>query len=129
MWTCNHFANMRSPEFDKRTSFGISQAFRRAVQSHRLMAGNVSKDICAQMSSELVSVVPQISDFLCPICFAVAYRPVRLDCQHIFCIRCMVKIQRRREKHCPLCRADVVMTASAGKFSPFDPLCLLVDHH
>lgn len=74
------------------------------------------------MSQELVSVVPQLNDYLCPVCFSVAYRPVRLDCQHVFCIRCVVKIQRRQEKHCPLCRADVVMNASAGKFSTM--LCI-----
>lgn len=100
-------------KFDKRTSFHISQSFDGAVQSHLLMAGNVSKDVCAKMSTELVSIVPQINDYLCPICFTVAYRPIRLACQHVFCIRCMVKIQRRREKHCPLCRAEVVMEASA----------------
>ncbi|KAJ0295717.1 hypothetical protein COL5a_011894 [Colletotrichum fioriniae] len=83
------------------------------IHSDKLLAGSVAKDICAQMSTDLVSVVPQISDYLCPICFAIAYRPVRLACQHIFCIRCIVKIQRRNEKHCPLCRADTVMKASA----------------
>lgn len=82
----------------------------------------MAKDVCAQMSQELVSVVPQLNDYLCPVCFSVAYRPVRLDCQHVFCIRCVVKIQRRQEKHCPLCRADVVMNASAGKFSTM--LCI-----
>ena len=102
-------------KFDKRTALGISKTFRSAVQPHRLMAGNISKDVCAQMSQELVTVVPQLNDYLCPVCFAVAYQPVRLDCQHVFCIRCVVKIQRRQEKHCPLCRADVVMNASAGK--------------
>lgn len=66
------------------------------------------------MSQELVSVVPQLNDYLCPVCFSLAYLPIRLDCQHVFCIRCVVKIQRRREKHCPLCRADVVMKASTG---------------
>jgi E3 ubiquitin-protein ligase BAH len=99
-------------KFDKRTSFSIAKTFRGAVKSHQLMAGNVSRDVCAQLSQELLTIVPQINDFLCPICFAVAYRPVRLECQHVFCIRCIVKIQRRREKHCPLCRAEVVMKAS-----------------
>lgn len=73
----------------------------------------MARDICAQVSSELVSQVPQLNDYLCPVCFAIAYRPVRLSCQHVFCIRCIVKIQRRREKHCPLCRADVVLDATA----------------
>lgn len=102
-------------EFDKRTSLGIAKAFPTAVHSDKLLAGNIAKDVCAQMSQELVSVVPQLNDYLCPVCFSVAYRPIRLDCQHVFCIRCVIKIQRRREKHCPLCRADVVMEASAGE--------------
>jgi E3 ubiquitin-protein ligase BAH len=88
-----------------------------ALHSAGLLAGGIAKDVCATMSKELVSVVPQINDYLCPVCFSVAYRPVRLDCQHVFCIRCVIKIQRRGEKHCPLCRADVVMAASAGKKS------------
>lgn len=99
-------------KFDKRTSLGISKAFPTAVHSNKLLAGNVARDVCAQMSQELVSVVPQLNDYLCPVCFSLAYLPIRLDCQHVFCIRCVVKIQRRREKHCPLCRADVVMKAS-----------------
>ncbi|KAI5466529.1 SPX domain-containing protein [Mariannaea sp. PMI_226] len=99
-------------KFDKRTSFGISKAFPTALHSNKLLAGDISRDVCAQMSKELVSVVPQLNDYLCPVCFALAYLPVRLDCQHIFCIRCIIKIQRRKEKHCPLCRANVVMRAS-----------------
>ncbi|UNI17324.1 RING-type E3 ubiquitin transferase [Purpureocillium takamizusanense] len=100
-------------KFDKRTSLGVSQTFPNAIQAEGVLASDIAKDVCAQMSLELVSVVPQLNDFLCPVCFSVAYRPVRLDCQHVFCIRCIVKIQRRQERHCPLCRADVVMNASA----------------
>jgi E3 ubiquitin-protein ligase BAH len=108
-----HFA--KSPiEFDKRTSLGVSQTFRSAIQSEGLLSRDIAKDVCAQMSQELVTVVPQLNDYLCPVCFSVAYRPVRLGCQHVFCIRCVVKIQRSNERHCPLCRADVVMNASAG---------------
>ncbi|KAK2612229.1 hypothetical protein QQS21_001805 [Conoideocrella luteorostrata] len=100
-------------KFDKRTSLGVSQTFRSTIQSEGFLSRDVAKDICAQISRELVTVVPQLNDYLCPVCFSVAYRPVRLDCQHVFCIRCVVKIQRRNEKYCPLCRADVVMSASA----------------
>lgn len=105
-------------EFDKRTSLGVSQTFRSAIQSESFLSRDMAKDICAQMSQQLVTVVPQLNDYLCPVCFSVAYRPVRLDCGHVFCIRCVVKIQRRNERHCPLCRADVVMNASAGKTAP-----------
>ncbi|KAM0667841.1 hypothetical protein ACQRIU_003706 [Beauveria bassiana] len=100
-------------KFDKRTSLGVSKSFPTMILSDGLFAGGIAKDVCASMSQELVAVVPQINDYLCPVCFSVAYRPVRLDCQHVFCIRCIIKIQRRKETHCPLCRADVVMSASA----------------
>ncbi|OAA73768.1 spx [Cordyceps fumosorosea ARSEF 2679] len=82
-------------KFDKRTAFGVSKSFPKVIFSKGLLAGSIAKDVCASMSQELVSVVPQINDYLCPVCFSVAYRP------------------RRKETHCPLCRADVVMSASA----------------
>ncbi|KJZ70400.1 hypothetical protein HIM_10204 [Hirsutella minnesotensis 3608] len=100
-------------KFDKRTCLGVSQTFPLAIRSEGVLSRDVAKGVCAHMSQELVSVVPQLNDYLCPVCFAVAYRPVRLNCQHVFCIRCIVKIQRRQENSCPLCRADVVRNASA----------------
>ncbi|KAI0848683.1 SPX domain-containing protein [Daldinia vernicosa] len=103
-------------KFDKRTALGVSRAFPVTVQSNRLLAGSVAKDICAQMSNDLISVVPQLDDYLCPICFVVAYWPVRLDCQHIFCSRCLVKMSRKGERFCPLCRADVIMRAGLEHF-------------
>lgn len=103
-------------EFDKRTSLGISKTFNRDIQSERLLTGRVAKDICAQVTDNVVAIVPQIDNYLCPVCFELAYRPVRLDCKHVFCIRCVVKIQRREEKQCPLCRADVVLNTSGGVY-------------
>ncbi|KAI1087755.1 SPX domain-containing protein [Rostrohypoxylon terebratum] len=103
-------------KFDKRTSLGVSRAFPISVRSSHILAGSVAKDVCAQMSTELISVVPQLDDYLCPICFAVAYWPVRLECQHIFCSRCLVKMSRKGERFCPLCRADVIMRAGMENF-------------
>ncbi|KAL2751964.1 hypothetical protein ACRALDRAFT_2030603 [Sodiomyces alcalophilus JCM 7366] len=100
-------------KFDKRTSLGVSKKFTQQFLSDSLLAGTMAKGICSQLSTQLISVVPRLDDFLCPICFVIAYRPVRLACEHVFCIRCIVKMQRRRERYCPLCRADVVMTCSA----------------
>ncbi|RYO86689.1 hypothetical protein DL762_004612 [Monosporascus cannonballus] len=109
-------ASRQAFKFDKRTSLGAAKTFPIVVHSDRLLAGSVAKDICAQMSSELVSVVPQLDDYLCPVCFTVAYWPLRLDCQHVFCSRCLVKMARKGERYCPLCRADVVMEAGLDHF-------------
>ncbi|KAI0969097.1 RING-14 protein [Xylaria arbuscula] len=103
-------------KFDKRTSLGISNSFPLTVRTDRSIAGNVAQDVCARMSSELISVVPQLDDYLCPICFAIAYWPVRLQCQHVFCSRCLVKMSRKDERHCPLCRADTIMLAGLENF-------------
>ncbi|KAI0024101.1 RING-14 protein [Xylariomycetidae sp. FL0641] len=103
-------------KFDKRTSLGVSKTFPVVVHSDRLLAGSVARDICAQVSTELIPIVPRLDDFLCPICFAVAYWPVKLHCDHIFCSRCLVKMSRRGERLCPLCRADTIMLASIDNF-------------
>ncbi|KAL6851984.1 SPX domain-containing protein [Trichoderma novae-zelandiae] len=100
-------------KFDKRTALGVSRAFPSALSSRKLLSGDIAKEVCARISDELVSIIPQVNEYLCPICYNIAYQPVRLDCQHVFCIRCSVKLQRRQEEHCPLCRARVVMDASA----------------
>lgn len=108
----------------------MSRAFPSAISSRKLLSGDIAKEVCARISDELVSIIPQVNDYLCPICYAIAYQPVRLDCQHVFCIRCSVKLQRRQEEYCPLCRARVVMDASASKFvlQPTVCLCLLTPH-
>ncbi|KAI1181045.1 RING-14 protein [Nemania sp. FL0916] len=113
----NHLAVTKIlKKFDKRTSLGVSTTFPVAVKSGRTLAGNVAQNVCARMSNELVSVVPQLDDYLCPICFAVAYWPVRLQCQHVFCSRCLVKMSRKDERFCPLCRADTIMLAGLENF-------------
>ncbi|KAF3763728.1 hypothetical protein M406DRAFT_332180 [Cryphonectria parasitica EP155] len=98
-------------KFDKRTSLGASVSFRSAVRSQRFLAGNVAKKLCAQLSQEVVSVVPRAEDYDCPICFSIAWYPVRLKCSHLFCVRCVIKMQRENKKSCPLCREEVVMDA------------------
>ncbi|GAW17896.1 hypothetical protein ANO14919_073640 [Xylariales sp. No.14919] len=103
-------------KFDKRTSLGVSTAFPVAVRSSRSLADSVAQDVCARMSTELISVVPQLDDYLCPICFSIAYWPVRLQCQHVFCSRCLVKMSRKDERYCPLCRADTIMLAGLENF-------------
>lgn len=106
-------------KFDKRTSLGASVSFRAAVRSQQFLAGNIAKRLCAQLSQEVVSVVPRVEDYSCPICFSIAWYPVRLRCSHFFCVRCVIKMQRENKKSCPLCREDVVMDADQGKYSLF----------
>ncbi|PSR85509.1 SPX domain-domain-containing protein [Coniella lustricola] len=98
-------------KFDKRTSLGASVTFRSAIRSRNFLAGSVAKKLCAQLSQEVVSTVPRAEDYDCPICFSIAWYPVRLRCSHLFCVRCVIKMQRENKKHCPLCRDEGVMNA------------------
>jgi E3 ubiquitin-protein ligase BAH len=106
------------PEFDKRTSLGAKQTFPPLIQSDPIMSETMAKAVCAGVSNEIIKIVPQLDDYLCPVCFSISYRPVRLSCSHVFCIRCMIEMQKSNSKYCPLCRDDVVMTADSGKSMP-----------
>ncbi|KFY03432.1 hypothetical protein O988_01485 [Pseudogymnoascus sp. VKM F-3808] len=101
-------------KFDKRTSLGAKKAFPPLIQSDLLMTETMAKAVCAGVSNEIIRIVPQLDDYLCPVCFTISYKPVRLKCNHVFCIRCMIEMQNAESKHCPLCRGDVVMAADAS---------------
>lgn len=104
------------PEFDKRTSLGVKQTFPSLIQSDLIMSETMAKAVCAGVSNEIIKIVPQLDDYRCPVCFGISYRPVRLSCNHVFCIRCMIEMQKSNSKYCPLCRGDVVMAADSCEF-------------
>ena len=35
----------------------------------------------------LLPVIPHIDDYSCLICTSIAFKPVKLDCGHLFCVR------------------------------------------
>ena len=78
-----------------------------------VLSQDIANSICNEVSNELITLVPQVSDYLCPVCMGLAWRPVRLSCNHIFCIRCLIVMQRNNDEHCPMCREPVVMQADS----------------
>lgn len=102
-------------KFDKQTSLHASAAIPSTLTDGSVVSQDLARSTCYTIANELLSVIPQVGDYLCPICFSIAYRPVRLSCTHLFCIRCLIVMQREEQGHCPLCRADVVMQADSGK--------------
>ena len=113
-------------EFDKRTSLGALGMYHHMIDIDALSTQAMAKSMCARISNEILAIVPQLNDYLCPVCFSISYKPVRLQCGHVFCIRCLVVMQRSQQTHCPLCRGDVVMLADSGKLgnSVADPSAL-----
>lgn len=105
-------------KFDKQTALHARAAIPESLKNSAVVSKDLARATCFTISNELLSIIPQLNDYLCPVCFSVTYKPVKLECQHIFCIRCLIVMQREKQDHCPLCRAGVVMKADAGKFGP-----------
>ncbi|KAI5116690.1 hypothetical protein M0805_007511 [Coniferiporia weirii] len=59
----------------------------------------------------LLPLIPHLDDYSCLICTSIAFKPIRLSCGHLFCVRCLVKMQKRGQDHCPCCRALTVLRA------------------
>jgi E3 ubiquitin-protein ligase BAH len=100
-------------KFDKRTALGATKAYKDHAHSG-LFAKSVATDMCAAMSQQVVTIVPQLDDHSCPVCYTIAWRPIRLECCNtVFCIRCMIELQKSASK-CPMCRSTSVITADSG---------------
>ncbi|PGG97836.1 hypothetical protein AJ79_09072 [Helicocarpus griseus UAMH5409] len=101
-------------KFDKRTALRARTVFPQLMENETFLAETMAKAVCATISEEVLTVIPQLDDYLCPICFNISFKPVRLRCNHVFCIRCLVVMQRTNQNQCALCRQGVVMEASGA---------------
>ncbi|PGH16082.1 hypothetical protein AJ80_05297 [Polytolypa hystricis UAMH7299] len=99
-------------KFDKHTALRARAAYPEFVTTEPFLAQSMAKAVCHSISEEILSIIPQLDDYLCPICFSITFKPVRLRCNHVFCIRCLVIMQRARQNQCALCREGVVMEAT-----------------
>lgn len=103
-------------KFDKQTSLNISSKFPDLIsKEHIFITGtSLAQSICFVMQSKLLTIIPQIDDYTCPICMSIAFKPIKLVCGHFFCVRCLVKMKQRNKLDCPFCRAkDAVMNADS----------------
>ncbi|KAI8603300.1 SPX domain-containing protein [Dissophora ornata] len=89
---------------DKRTNLTASSGFPKHLQNEPFYSDNISKSLTYTIGNQLVSIIPQPDDYACPICMSVAWKPIRLRCKHMFCVRCLIKAQRKNMIHCPVCR-------------------------
>lgn len=105
-------------KFDKQTALHAQASIPDSLKNS-LVTADLAKATCFTISEEILQVIPQLSDYLCPVCFSITYKPVRLSCDHVFCIRCLIVMQRAEQNNCPLCRAEVVLAADSGKYYPF----------
>lgn len=102
-------------EFDKQTALGVKTTFPRRI-SYPEFSQHLAKAVCAEVNTQILSNVPRLDDYSCPMCMEIKWRPVRLRCQHVFCIRCLIVMQTNKQHKCPLCRERTVVDANARKF-------------
>jgi E3 ubiquitin-protein ligase BAH len=101
-------------KFDKRTALHAQANLPMVLASEPFIAQDLARAACFIIQEQLLPIIPQLNDYLCPVCFSISFKPVRLKCNHVFCIRCLIIMQRAKQDHCPLCRGNVVMQASSG---------------
>jgi transposase-like protein len=78
-------------------------------------ADSIARDLHAEIGSKVLSIVPQLDDWICPVCYGMAWRPVKLGCcRSVFCIRCIIHLQDTGMKKCPMCNSETVMEANGG---------------
>ncbi|KAF2129813.1 hypothetical protein P153DRAFT_224707 [Dothidotthia symphoricarpi CBS 119687] len=109
----NHSAMLKIlKKFDKRTALGVKSTFPRQVE-YPSFSEHLAKAVCAEVDTQILSHVPQIDDYSCPMCMEIKWRPVRLSCSHVFCIRCLIVMQNNKQHNCPFCREKTVFDANS----------------
>ncbi|KAK4946123.1 hypothetical protein LTR66_014328 [Elasticomyces elasticus] len=100
-------------KFDKRTALGANRAFPDADPAP--FARAMVTMLCAEVDSKIVTRVPRFDEWQCPICYDLAWRPIRLGCcNNIFCIRCIIRLQQEAKDQCPMCRQSTVRAADSA---------------
>ncbi|OBZ85683.1 Transcriptional regulator of yeast-form-adherence 3 [Choanephora cucurbitarum] len=89
---------------DKRSGLSATSEFPAFAKSSVVFMNSILASILNIIQTKLVTIVPQPDDYDCPVCLSIAWRPIRLECGHVFCVRCLIKAHRKRLYNCPVCR-------------------------
>ncbi|KAH7890362.1 hypothetical protein F5I97DRAFT_1933704 [Phlebopus sp. FC_14] len=101
----------------KRTALPLPSQFLSTPSSAALTvfpqpSTSLSRLLVQAVGETLLPIIPHIDDYACLICTSIAFKPIRLGCGHLFCVRCLVKLQKRGKANCPMCRAPTVLKAN-----------------
>lgn len=98
---------------DKRTCLNASPNFKKLLENDPYFNENMGKSLCCLMNKQLSTVTPQLEDHTCPVCTSIYWKPIRLCCGHVFCVRCIIKAERKGMRNCPICRFEDAMVKSS----------------
>ncbi|OAD06065.1 hypothetical protein MUCCIDRAFT_138363 [Mucor lusitanicus CBS 277.49] len=99
---------------DKRSGLTASQSFPEIVSTDALFSPKLAKMLYSTITTKLTTIIPQPEDYACPVCMSVAWRPIRLACSHVFCVRCLIKAQKKKMDSCPLCRHPTAVRSATA---------------
>jgi len=89
---------------DKRTHLLASEGFPKFARDEAFFKDDIVRSLVYQISSRLLTVIPNPEEYYCPICRDISYKPIRLSCGHLYCLRCLVKAKKLNIRDCPICR-------------------------
>ncbi|CAO3640113.1 unnamed protein product [Cunninghamella echinulata] len=101
---------------DKRSGLSAMAEFPSFVtKTNKSFFEEITLNLYRLIEKNIISIVPQPDDYYCPVCYGIAWRPIRLECSHVFCVRCLIKAHRKRLYDCPICREEnAVLNADAN---------------
>lgn len=92
-----------SPKAEHQSSVGASSVFD--------ISSNFNADVESLFPSELIisatSTFEDDKDLTCRICKGPFEDPIRLDCNHMFCVDCVLKVIRVSKDECPSCQHHI----------------------
>ncbi|KAI7903758.1 SPX domain-containing protein [Cokeromyces recurvatus] len=91
---------------DKRSGLCASSEFSSFTKDNAIFIEGILTSLFNAIQTKLITIVPQPDDYDCPVCFSIAWRPIRLECGHVFCVRCLIKAHKKRLYDCPICRQE-----------------------
>lgn len=101
-------------KFDKQTALTVKGRMPLLLSYEPFISDSFILKMYSAISERLISIIPQLDDFNCPVCFTIAYRPIRLRCNHVYCVQCLILLQRQQKNECPVCRTPSVLEATSG---------------
>ncbi|KAJ2918111.1 hypothetical protein MD484_g2338, partial [Candolleomyces efflorescens] len=62
----------------------------------RLSTISLPRTLVQAIGETLLPVIPHVDDYACLICTAIAFKPIRLNCGHLFCVRAPVVLSANK---------------------------------
>eukprot|EP00999_Lentomonas_sp_LEN2_P000126 NODE_111_length_2275_cov_88.543296_g88_i0.p1 GENE.NODE_111_length_2275_cov_88.543296_g88_i0~~NODE_111_length_2275_cov_88.543296_g88_i0.p1 ORF type:complete len:706 (+),score=76.96 NODE_111_length_2275_cov_88.543296_g88_i0:90-2207(+) len=116
-------------KFDKKTSFELKPRVSRLLIRQPFYTSTILAALftevqcqCAQLIYHSQHILPQVSDYSCPICNQLLQDPIVLSCTHRFCRSCLSDFCTKTStshQRCPTCEKE---------FDSLDPATYRVDN-